>query len=114
MKDRDPVGAVFGLVEILRSQQHAGAPRGQALDSLPDFEAGLWVESAGAETAVAATAVWRRERVPPVLLDPDLSIDGPTRAGTGIVAFGCPSLRSLGGKALCSPIGLTILMVLTL
>ena len=44
VEDRDPVGELFGLVEILRRQQHRVPLRGEFLDRLPHLDAGLGIE----------------------------------------------------------------------
>ena len=44
VKDRDPVGELFGLVEILRREQHRRALLGELLDGLPHLDAPLGVE----------------------------------------------------------------------
>ena len=44
VEDRDPVGELFGLVEILRREQHRRAVLGEFLDGLPHLEASLGVE----------------------------------------------------------------------
>lgn len=44
VQDRDPVGELLGLLEVLRGQQHRGARFGELLDGLPDLNAGLRVQ----------------------------------------------------------------------
>ena len=44
VQDRDPVGELFGLVEVLGREQHRGAAAGELLDGLPHLEARLGVE----------------------------------------------------------------------
>ena len=44
VEDRDPVGEVFGLVQVLRREQHRGAVLGEFLDGLPHLDAPLGVE----------------------------------------------------------------------
>ena len=44
MQDRDPVGELLGLLEVLRGQQHRGTRVGELLDGLPDLNAGLRVQ----------------------------------------------------------------------
>jgi len=45
VEDRDPAGELFGLIEVLRGQQHRGAPAGEFLDRPPHFDPRLWIES---------------------------------------------------------------------
>ena len=45
VEDRDPVGELFGLVEVLRGEQHRGAVAGELPDRLPDLDPRLWIES---------------------------------------------------------------------
>jgi hypothetical protein len=47
VQDRDPVGELLGLVEVLGREQHGGALLGEALDGLPDLEPSLGVEPGG-------------------------------------------------------------------
>jgi hypothetical protein len=44
VEDRDPVGEVFGLLQILGGEQHRGATLGELLDGLPYLEARLGVQ----------------------------------------------------------------------
>ena len=44
VEDRDPVGELFGLVQVLRREQHRRAAPGQFPDGLPHLEAPLGVE----------------------------------------------------------------------
>ena len=44
VEDRDPVGELFGLVQILRREQHRRAVLGEFLDGLPHLDARLGVE----------------------------------------------------------------------
>src|SRR5215469_17196941 len=44
VEDRDPVGELFGLVQVLRCQQHRRALLGEFLDGLPHLDARLGVE----------------------------------------------------------------------
>ena len=44
VKDRDPVGELFGLVEVLRREQHRRPLLGELLDGLPHLDAPLRVE----------------------------------------------------------------------
>ena len=44
VKDRDPVGELFGLVEVLRREQHRRPLLGELLDGLPHLDAPLGVE----------------------------------------------------------------------
>ena len=41
VEDRDLVGELFGLVEVLGGEQHRGAPAGEFLDGLPHLDAAL-------------------------------------------------------------------------
>src|SRR4030095_16418565 len=43
VQDRDPVGELFGLVQVLGGQQHRRALPGELLDRLPHLEARLGV-----------------------------------------------------------------------
>jgi predicted ATPase/DNA-binding SARP family transcriptional activator len=47
MQDRDPVGEVFGLVQVLRGEQHRDALPGELPDAVPHLDAGLRVEPGG-------------------------------------------------------------------
>src|ERR1700736_2957225 len=47
VQDRDPVGEVLGLVEVLGRQEHGRAAVSEVLDYLPDLNAALGVEAAG-------------------------------------------------------------------
>jgi hypothetical protein len=47
MQDRDPVGQLFCLVEVLGGEQHGRAHPGQVLHGGPHLEAGLRVEPGG-------------------------------------------------------------------
>ena len=47
MQDRDPVGELLGLVQVLRAEQHRRALPGEFLDAVPHFDARLRVESGG-------------------------------------------------------------------
>ena len=44
VEDRDPVGELLGLVEVLGGEQHRGALPGEFLDGLPHLDAALRVE----------------------------------------------------------------------
>ena len=44
VEDRDPVGELFGLVQVLRREQHRRAVLGELLDGLPHLDAPLGVE----------------------------------------------------------------------
>ena len=44
VEDRDPVGELFGLVQVLRREQHRRAMPGEFLDGLPHLDAPLGVE----------------------------------------------------------------------
>src|ERR1700728_1207867 len=44
VQDRDPVGELFGLVQVLRREQHCRAAPGEFPDGLPHLEARLWIE----------------------------------------------------------------------
>src|SRR5260221_1604874 len=45
VEDRDPVGELFGLVQILRREQHCNAALGEFLDALPHLDARLRAEA---------------------------------------------------------------------
>ena len=47
VQDRDPVGELLSLVQILRGEQHRGAVLGEFLDGLPHLDARLRVEAGG-------------------------------------------------------------------
>ena len=47
VQDRDAVGQMFGLVEVLRGQQHGRARVREFLDHAPHFDAGFGVEARG-------------------------------------------------------------------
>ena len=47
VEDRDPVGELLGLVEVLRGEQHRGALAGELLDGLPHLDPRLRVEPGG-------------------------------------------------------------------
>jgi len=47
VQDRDLVGELLGLVEILGGEEHGGAAAGEVLDDLPHLEAALRVEAGG-------------------------------------------------------------------
>src|ERR1700722_17635307 len=47
VQDRDPVGEMLGLVQILRREQHRRAAPGEFFDAVPHFEARLRVEPGG-------------------------------------------------------------------
>jgi hypothetical protein len=44
VQDRDPVGELFGLVQVLGGEQHRRAALGELLDGLPHLDARLRVE----------------------------------------------------------------------
>src|SRR3984885_935006 len=44
VQDRDPVGELFGLVQVLRREQHCRALPGEFPDGLPHLEARLGIE----------------------------------------------------------------------
>ena len=45
VEDRDPVGELFGLVQVLRGEQHRGPAPGELLDGPPHLESRLGVET---------------------------------------------------------------------
>jgi len=45
VQDRDPVGELLGLFEVLGGEQHGGALRGELLHGIPDLDASLGVEA---------------------------------------------------------------------
>ena len=47
VEDRDPVGELLGLVEVLRGEQDRGAAVGELADGLPHLQASLRVEAGG-------------------------------------------------------------------
>jgi len=47
VEDRDPVGQLFGLVQVLRGEQHGRALVGELLDGVPHLDPGLRVETGG-------------------------------------------------------------------
>src|SRR6266540_3177306 len=47
VEDRDPVGQLFGLVQVLRGEQHRRALPGELFDAVPHFDASLRVEPGG-------------------------------------------------------------------
>jgi hypothetical protein len=47
VEDRDPVGELLRLVEVLGGEQHRGAAVGELLHGLPHLDAGLGVEPGG-------------------------------------------------------------------
>src|SRR6266540_4526628 len=47
VEDRDPVGELFGLVQVLRGEQHRRALPGELFDAVPHFDASLRVEPGG-------------------------------------------------------------------
>ena len=47
VEDRDPVGELFGLVQVLRREQHGRALPGELLDAVPHLDARLRVEPGG-------------------------------------------------------------------
>ena len=47
VQDRDPVGELFGLVQVLRGEQHRRALPGELLDAVPHLDASLRVEPGG-------------------------------------------------------------------
>src|SRR5215218_11210137 len=47
LEDRDPVGELFGLVQVLGGEQHRRALPGELLDAVPYLDAPLGVEPGG-------------------------------------------------------------------
>ena len=47
VEDRDPVGGLLGLLEVLGGQQHRGPCPREVADHLPHLEAGLGIEPGG-------------------------------------------------------------------
>ena len=47
VEDRDPVGELLGLVQVLGGEQHSRAAAGELLDAAPHLEAGLGVQPGG-------------------------------------------------------------------
>ena len=47
MEDRDPVGELLGLIEVLRGEQDRGAAVGELADGLPHLQASVRVEASG-------------------------------------------------------------------
>nr|BFF10470.1 hypothetical protein GCM10025699_17730 [Microbacterium flavescens] len=47
VEDRDPVGELLGLVEVLRGQQDGRPIRGELLDGIPHLDARLRIETRG-------------------------------------------------------------------
>jgi hypothetical protein len=47
VQDRDAVGKLLGLIEVLGGQQHGRAALGELLDCLPHLDPRLWVQAGG-------------------------------------------------------------------
>ena len=47
VEDRDPVGKLFGFLQLLRGEQHRRALPREFFDRLPHLDAALWVEPRG-------------------------------------------------------------------